>query len=126
MHKKEDVGYDAGGGSGVRKCGDCVYFVEPNDCRLVDGEINSDGICDLFDKDQYKVAQVIFKGFFDKLATPSRGRIVSDVSLIMDSDLHEDPALKPKRKRVVHSKGDLGGGRYLHKTFQHELSEKSY
>lgn len=103
---KSDVGYDEQGGQGIQRCENCVYFVEPDSCRMVYGEINDEGVCSLFEYDNYKTASLnLQKGFWDKLATPQRGRIVSDRSLIMDDDISEDPALRNQKARAAHTKG---------------------
>jgi hypothetical protein len=33
-----------------QKCSGCTYFVNPNSCKLVDGEIKPDGWCQLWTK----------------------------------------------------------------------------
>jgi hypothetical protein len=124
MQNKENVGYDDEGGSGAQKCETCVYFVDPDRCRQVAGEINPDGICDLFERDTYKTASLsLFKGFAEKLATPQRGRIVSDSSLIMDNDLEEDPALRARGAKSQHTHAKPETGRLLTRTYQHELGK---
>ena len=34
--------------NGANKCGNCMQFVAPNKCKLVDGEINENGWCILY------------------------------------------------------------------------------
>jgi High potential iron-sulfur protein len=33
-----------------QKCADCTFFVKPNSCKAVEGDISADGWCQLFTK----------------------------------------------------------------------------
>ncbi len=44
---KEAVNYQDSP-QGDQRCGNCVHFVEPNACRLVEGEISPNGWCQLW------------------------------------------------------------------------------
>ena len=104
-HGKSSVGYDEQGGHGISKCDNCVYFINPDTCRMVEGNVNDDALCDLFEHDNYKLAESnLIKGFLSKMATPQRGRIVSDRSLLMDDDITQDPAMLKKRNNKAHTK----------------------
>lgn len=36
-------------GSETARCALCANFVEPDKCKLVEGKINPEGLCDLFE-----------------------------------------------------------------------------
>jgi hypothetical protein len=112
MRSKGDVGYDEHGGSDSRRCEECVYQIYPDRCRQVTGAINSDGICDLFDKDTFKSAShFLLKGFRDKLASISGSIIAYDSSLEPAGMKDEDPAIKAINKKKVLLSKQTGGAK---------------
>lgn len=101
MVSKEEAGYEENGGGGGSRCDECVNYLEPDRCRLVEGDINSDGICQLFEKDVYKTAaQIIRASFMNKFAGIHGSVIAYDSGGASDGVQHEDPALKRAERSI--------------------------
>lgn len=57
---KDEVNYSVGGEDAL--CGSCTNFISPKSCKLVEGDIASNGTCDLYAGKESDLATMLFGG----------------------------------------------------------------